>query len=121
MTGVRVSPERVERRDVWRTAATVQMAPPCQTSARAVSCAARASNAPRWKSATTMGSPSTTSATLAGMRDEQRETHPVRPRLRELVRRPCAASVESDGSAAVDSAITKMPCGKSQRRIAHEK
>ena len=28
---------------------------------------------------------------------------------------------DSDGSAAVDSAMTNMPCGKSHRRIAHEK
>ena len=32
-----------------------------------------------------------------------------------------AARVESDGSAAVERAMTKMPCGKSQRRIAQEK
>ena len=64
------------------------MAPPCQKRARAVSCAACASNAPRWKSATTIGSPSASERRARRHGDEQREAHAVRPRLRELGRSP---------------------------------
>ena len=67
------------------------------------------------------GSESATRPTLAGIATNSARRIPWAYVFASSAYSRCAARVDNDGSAAVDSAITKMPCGKSQRRIAQEK
>ena len=98
------------------------MAPPCQKSARAVSCAAarveRAALEERDDDRLAERERARRSRACA---TNSARRMPCAHVFASSARSPRAANVESDGSAAVESAMTKMPCGKSQRRIAHEK